>query len=154
MIPGDLACHPFLRDLPLAYVGRLAGAAHPVEVRAGHRFFRDGDPADRFWLIETGKVALDLHLPGRGAVIVETLGPGTVLGWSWLFPPHEWRFGAVATEPVRAIEIDGERLRSRAAADPAFGHELVTRFAAVLLDRLQATRIRLLDLYAAPGGVS
>ncbi|GAA0319916.1 cyclic nucleotide-binding domain-containing protein [Actinoallomurus spadix] len=147
-----LAAHAFARGLPEDQVDRLAEVARYVQVPAGHRLFEEGRSADRFWLIQAGRVTLDLHIPGRGPVIVETLGRGTVLGWSWLFPPYAWRFGALAAEPVRAIALDARAVRVMCAEDPALGYELTRRFAAVMLDRLQNTRMRLLDLYGAPWG--
>jgi CRP-like cAMP-binding protein len=134
------------------HLDRLAVAAHYEDVPAGHRFFEEGGPADRFWLIQAGRVVLDLHVPGRGGLIIESLERGTVLGWSWLFPPHEWRFGAVVVEPVRAIVLDAEAVRIMCAAEPVLGYELTRRLAAIMLDRLQNTRMRLLDLYGAPAG--
>jgi CRP/FNR family transcriptional regulator, cyclic AMP receptor protein len=134
-----------------ADLGRLAPAARPVAFPADRRLFEEGGTADRFWIIQDGTVALDLHLPDRGTVIIETLGPGAVLGWSWLFPPYRWRFGAVATRPVQALEFDAGLVRLIWARDPRLAHELTRRFAEVVVDRLQATRIRLLDLYAGAG---
>lgn len=144
--------YEFFRGMPAGHLDRLAVAARYEDVPAGHRFFDEGEPADRFWLIRAGRVVLDLHVPGRGGLIIESLGPGTILGWSWLFPPHEWRFGAVAVEPVHAIVLDAEAVRIMCAADPALGYELTRRFAAIMLDRLQNTRLRLLDLYGTPVG--
>jgi CRP-like cAMP-binding protein len=112
--------------------------------------FSEDTPADRFWLIQRGRVNLDTHVPGRGDVVVETLGPAAVLGWSWLFPPYRWHFGAVAVENTLSIELDGPGVRQLCARDPALGYELSTRFMQVMVDRLQATRLRLLDLYAVP----
>jgi CRP-like cAMP-binding protein len=146
--------HEFFNGMPAGHLDRLAIAAHLEDVPAGHRFFDEGGPADRFWLIQSGRVVLDLHIPGRGGLIIESLGRGTVLGWSWLFPPYEWRFGAAAVERVRAIGFDAEAVRIMCAADPALGYELTRRFAAIMLDRLQNTRMRLLDLYGAPAGGS
>jgi CRP-like cAMP-binding protein len=131
---------------------RLATVARCDDFPAGDRLFEEGGPADRFWLIRSGRVVLDLHVPGRGGLIIESLEPGTVLGWSWLFPPYEWRFGSVAVEPVRALAFDAGAVRIMCAADPALGYELTRRFAAIMLDRLQNTRMRLLDLYGAPAG--
>jgi CRP/FNR family transcriptional regulator, cyclic AMP receptor protein len=149
--PGSaLACHEFIRGMPQHLVDRLAAVARYEDVPAGFRFFEEGGRADRFWLIQAGRVTLDMHVPGRGSAIVESLGRGTVLGWSWLFPPYAWRFGAVAVEPVRAIVLDARMVRVLCATDPVLGYELTRRFAAVMLDRLQSTRLRLLDTYAAP----
>lgn len=146
-----LAAHPFLRGMPRAHLERLADMARYTEVPAGHRFFEEGGTADRFWLIQAGRIALDLQVPGRGTLIVESFGRGTVLGWSWLFRPFQWRFGAVAMQRVRALEFDGRVVRSLCAADPELGYALTRRFTAVMLDRLQATRMRLLDLYSYAG---
>ena len=147
---AELSGEKFFQDLPARMLARLATAARIVEFPADQRIFRESGRAERFWLIRKGRVALDLHVPGRGAVIVETLPPGAVLGWSWLFPPHEWRLGAVVIDgPVRAVEFDARLVRTFGVADPALGLELYQRFSAVLVERLQATRMRLLDLYHA-----
>jgi CRP/FNR family transcriptional regulator, cyclic AMP receptor protein len=148
---ADLAAHPFLNGLDDADVARLAGAARRITRPAGHRFFEEGGTADRFWLISSGQVALDLHLPGRGTVTMETFGPGEVVGWSWLCSPYRWTFGAVATQPTGAFELDGARVLEIFDADPAFGLALTRRFVGVLAARLHGTRIRLLDLYGHPG---
>ncbi|WP_064744035.1 Crp/Fnr family transcriptional regulator [Actinomadura oligospora] len=153
VLASSLARHSFLRDLRTPHLQRLSTAAKEVELPERHRFFDEGGHADRFWLIETGRVGLDVHIPGRGLVVIETFGRDTVLGWSWLFPPFQWRFGARALEPVRAVEFDGRLVRTLCAADPELGHELTRRFAEVMLDRLQATRLRLLDVYTHPGQV-
>jgi CRP-like cAMP-binding protein len=106
-----------------------------------------------FWLIERGGIALDMRVPGRGDQIVETLGPGTVLGWSWLHRPYRWHFGAVARLATTAIAFDAASVRRRCEADPAFGYAMLSAFTPVITERLQTTRIRLLDLYAAPSQV-
>jgi CRP-like cAMP-binding protein len=151
MIPPlleTLTEHRFLADLPKTALSRLAEHAQYRDVPEGHRFFAEGEPADRFWLIRDGRVALDLHAPGRGWLIVETLGDGDVLGWSWLCPPYRWRFEAVALHPTRTVELDGTSIRELCDADPAVGYLLSRRLLAVVAERLHATRIRLLDLYA------
>lgn len=145
-----LAGHEFCRGINSAHLAQLATAARHEELPAGYRFFEEGETADRFWLIQAGQIALDLHVPGRGVVIIETFGRGTVLGWSWLFPPYQWRFGALAMQPVRAIGFDGRLVRTFCAADPSLGFELTRRFTSVILDRLQATRVRLIDVYGNP----
>jgi CRP/FNR family transcriptional regulator, cyclic AMP receptor protein len=145
-----LAEHPFLAGLPAGWLEHLAGQVRRTGFPPGQRIFAEGGAADRFWLIHSGRVALDFRVPGRGDVLIETLGPGTVLGWSWLFPPHRWHFGAVAAEQTHTVEFDAAGVMARCEADPAFGLELTRRFAGVLLDRLQATRVRLLDLYGYP----
>ncbi len=141
-----LAAQPFLKGLTDRQLERLSLWSKRAMFHAGSRVFREGGRADRFWLIKQGQVALDTQLPGRGRVIVETLGPGSVLGWSWLFPPYRWHFGAVAVETTFAVELDGPGVRELCASDLAIGYELTSRFMQVVVDRLQATRMRLLDL--------
>ncbi|MEV4671436.1 MULTISPECIES: cyclic nucleotide-binding domain-containing protein [Actinomadura] len=147
---GALAEERFFAGMAEPHRAALAATADAVAAPAGHRFFEEGDPAQRFWLLRSGKVALDLQVPGRGAVVVETLPASSMLGWSWLFPPHRWRFGAVAAAPVTAFRFDGRRVRELCAADLRLGYDLLLRFGAVMLDRLMATRVRMLDLYAHP----
>lgn len=145
-----LVAHPFLAGLPQRHLERLSRWAYRAPFRAGVRIFEENGKADRFWLIRDGYVNLDIRVPGRGDVIMETLGPGAVLGWSWLFPPYRWQFGATAVDTVLSIAIDGPRTRALCDAQPDFGYELTKRFMAVVVDRMQATRMRLLDLYKVP----
>lgn len=142
-----LARHGFLRGLPERDLARLAEAAKHVEVPSGKRLFDVGGTADRFWLLENGLVQLDLVVPGTGRLTVETLGIGEVLGWSWLFPPYQWRFGAVVRETMHGFEMDGRAIRATCQQDRDLGYELTQRFLAVVLNRLQATRVRLMDLH-------
>jgi CRP-like cAMP-binding protein len=142
-----LAEHPFLRGLEPRYLALLAGCAANVRFDAGRYIFREGEEADRFYIIRHGKVALELSAPERGALTIQTLGAGDVLGWSWLFPPYRWRFDARALELTRAIALDGACLRRKCDEDHSFGYELVKRFAQVIVERLQATRLQLLDVY-------
>ncbi|MFE4867512.1 cyclic nucleotide-binding domain-containing protein [Streptomyces sp. NPDC056682] len=125
--------------------------AREVSFAAGERIFNEGSKADRFWIIRTGTVDLDLHVPGRRAVVVETLDAGKMLGWSWLVPPHHWHLGAEASSPVRAYEFDAAAVRDLCAKNPALDHELCTYVSGVLARRLRSTRVRLLDLYAPYG---
>lgn len=139
-----LAAHPFLHGMPRGQLGVLAETAADVRFPARHRLFEDGGSAARFWLIQSGYVALDLHVPGEGRVRVETIGMGELLGWSWLFPPFKWAFGAVTVGPVEAFEFDGRAVRARCAADHELGYELTQRLTRVIANRLQATRVRLI----------
>ncbi|MBS2964626.1 cyclic nucleotide-binding domain-containing protein [Actinocrinis puniceicyclus] len=145
-----VAAHPFLAALAPPQRELLAEDAWPVLFAAGERVFAEGAAAERFWLIETGSVALDIWVPGRGQQTVETLSAGTVLGWSWLYPPHRWHFGAQARDDVEAIAFDAAAVRRRCEADPAFGYAILRCFTPVIIERLQATRLRMLDLYASP----
>lgn len=146
-----VAEHPLLRGLPGDAVALAAGCARNVAFDEGALLLAEGDPADTFYLLRRGRVAIEVHAPGRGPITVETVGPGGTVGWSWLIPPYRWRFDVRALEPVGAIALDGTCLRDKAVDDPAFGYALLTRIVGILVDRLQATRVRLLDLYGADG---
>lgn len=134
-----------LSDAQLEVVG---GCARNVGFEAGQRLFREGDAADTFFILRRGRVALTLHDP-RGDLTIETVEGGDAVGWSWLFEPYRWHFDAVAVEPVRAVAIDGACLRGKCDADHELGYALMRRFAGIVIDRLQHTRIRLLDVYGA-----
>ena len=139
-----LAAHPFLHGMSADQLGLLADAARDVSFPARYRLFEDGGYATRFWLIQAGHVSLDLHVPGEGPVVIESIGMGELLGWSWLFPPYKWAFGAVAASAVEAFEFDAPTVRELCAAYPELGYEFNQRVTRVLARRLQATRIRLI----------
>jgi CRP-like cAMP-binding protein len=140
---------PFARLSP-AQRAEAAATARPVSYPEGTRLFDEGLDAKGCWLIQTGQVALQSEVPGRGPVTVHTLGPGDMLGWSWLVPPHHWHFTAVARTPVSALVLDTAALRGLADRDPALGYPLLLGVLEAALSRLQATRWRLLDLYGSP----
>ncbi|MFI2629105.1 Crp/Fnr family transcriptional regulator [Streptomyces collinus] len=125
--------------------------AREVSFAIDERIFNEGAKADRFWIIHTGTVALDVHVPGRRAAVIETLGAGELLGWSWLVPPHHWHLGAQATSPVRVYEFDAAAVSELCGKDPELRQELLAYVAAVIAARLRSARIRLLDLYAPYG---
>ncbi len=141
---------PTFAGLEPAYLELIAGCGSNRVFEAGERLAREGDPADSFFAIRHGRVALELAAPGRGELMIATLGEGAVVGWSWLFPPYRWSFDARALEQTRTVAFDGACLRDKCEADKSLGYELMRRFAAVMLDRLQATRLQLLDLYGEP----
>ena len=143
--------HPFFQGMEDKHVELIAGCARNVRFDEGHVIFREGDPADHFYLIREGLASVQLSIPNRGLTTVHTVGEGDVLGWSWLFPPHRWHFDAHALTAVRATSFDGICLRGKCDADPALGYELVSRFAQTLIERLQWTRLRLLDVYGHAG---
>jgi len=142
-LAAELADHPFLSAFPPTWQHLLANHACRREYTAGQVVFKEGDAADRFILIRDGLITLSIEVAGRGRVDVETLGADAVLGWSWLFWPYKWHLGAVAVERSNVIMFEAPPLRALMASDPALGYELMRRFAAVMLDRLQATRLRL-----------
>jgi len=142
-----LAMHPFVEGLDDEVVALLAGCAVNVHLEPGSYVFRLGDPADRFYLLRHGRVALELHAPGTSRLVLDTVEDGDALGWSWLVPPHEWFLDARVVAPVSAIALDGRCLREKCDRDPALGYALLGRVAQVMYARLQSARLRLLDLY-------
>ena len=139
--------YPFLNELPAPWLEHLARLGTRVSYPAGQRIFAEGAEAEHLWLITRGYVNLDLQVPGRGEVLIETLPPGSVMGWSWLFPPYRWHFGAVAARNVDAIQFHGVDVMRLCDEDPKLGMDLMRRMIGVAVNRLQATRLRLLDLY-------
>ena len=139
--------HPFFQGLGHAHLATLVGCASNVKFAAGEFIFRQGQPADRFYVVRHGQIALEIFAPGQGAIAIETIDDADVLGFSWLFPPHRWRFDARAVTLVRALALDGKCLRGKCETDTGLGYELMKRFALVVVQRLEATRLQLLDLY-------
>ena len=146
-----LGAQPFLRGMPSAQLGVLAELCQHVRIPLRQRLFDEGAGADRFWIIDAGQVTLDASVPGQGRVIIETLGRGDVVGLSWMLPPYQWRFGALATQPTQAFVFDARAVRTACDADPLLGYELSRRFSAVVVNRLQATRDRLIEACSRPG---
>jgi CRP-like cAMP-binding protein len=138
---------PTFAGLEPADLELIAGCGVNRVFEAGDHLAREGDPADEFFVLRHGRVALEVDAPGRGALMISTLGEGAVVGWSWLFPPYRWSFDARALEQTRVVAFDGACLRGKCENDKALGYALMQRFAAVMLERLQATRIQLLDVY-------
>jgi CRP-like cAMP-binding protein len=131
----------------------IAGCGKIRAFEAGEQLFREGDPADDFYLLRHGRVALELFMPGRGALTVSTHGPGEIVGWSWLFPPYRWHLDGRAIEGGSGLVFDGACLRGKAESEHDLGYELMKRFAAQMVERLQATRVQLLDVYGhVPAG--
>lgn len=147
-----LVAHPFLHGMSRDHLAVLAEVASDVTFPARHRLFEDGGSANRFWLIQSGYIALDLIVPGQGRVRIDTIGMSELLGWSWLFPPYKWAFGAVAASPVEAFEFDARAIRARCASQPELGYELTRRLARVVANRLQATRVRLITASSQSAG--
>jgi CRP/FNR family transcriptional regulator, cyclic AMP receptor protein len=129
----------------------IAGCAQNVGFDGGELLFREGEPADTFYVVRRGRVSLELHTPERGGLVIDTIEPGEVVGWSWLFEPYVWHFDARAAGPLRAIAFDGACLRGKCDDDKELGYELMKRFAQVMIDRLQHARVRLLDVYGGVG---
>ncbi|MDQ1032807.1 Crp/Fnr family transcriptional regulator [Streptomyces umbrinus] len=142
------------RALPAEHRQRLMHIAREVSFPQGVRLFEEGGRADRFWIIRTGTIQLDMHVPGRRAAVIETLGHNELVGWSWLFAPHSWHLGSETTSPVRAYEFDATAVRAMCQDDPALGHTVAQWVGDILAHRLRSARTRLLDLYAPYGSGS
>ena len=143
-----VALHPFLAGLNRAQLALLTDCAMAAHFTKGQTILREGDFANRFYLIETGKVALESNAGLSGPVIIETIGPGDLLGWSWMFPPHVWHFTGRAIEATEAIFFYGTILREYCERDHSLGYELFKRMGGVMIKRLQAARDRMLALHS------
>ncbi len=142
-----LQSHPFFADLDPGLLETLVGCASNLVFKAGEFLAREGNPADRFFLVREGRVAVEIFRAVGGPLTVETVGGGEVLGWSWLFPPYKWHFDARAVTGVRALAFDAACLRRKLDADKAVGYEVVRRFASVAVQRLESTQLQLVDMY-------
>jgi len=139
--------HRFFTGLDQGFCDLVCGCARNVRFEAGRYLCHEGDPADEFYLVRHGRVALEISDPARGTVAFQTLGEGEIVGVSWLVPPYRWAYNARALELVRAISINAKCLRDKCEADHDLGYEMMKRFTPVLVERLHATRLQLLDVY-------
>ncbi|MFH1862178.1 MAG: cyclic nucleotide-binding domain-containing protein [bacterium] len=142
-----LAEHPFFKGLEKKYLELVVGCASNVRFDAEQIIYREGEPSDQFYLIRHGRVGLEINVPHRGPITIQTISDGEILGWSWLVPPYKSRFTARAYELTRTIALDGKCLRTKCEADHELGYEFFKRFADIIVQRLQATRLQLLDIY-------
>ncbi len=142
-----LAHHDVFNSLPPDDLALIAGCGQNTAIAAGTYLFREGDPADTFFVLREGRVAMEVFVPDRGPLVVDTAEQGEIVGVSWLFPPYRWQFDGRVVEPVRAIRLDGACLRGKCEADPRLGFELMKRFAAIMQRRMRSARLRLVDLY-------
>lgn len=141
--------HQFFRDLDPRFVALVVGCAKNVRFEAGEYLFREGGEADQFYLIRHGRVALEMASPNDGAVTIQTLGEGELVGLSWIVPPYRWAYDARALELTRAVSLDAVCLRRKLDDDHDLGYEVMQRLVPVLIDRLQGTRLQMLDVYGA-----
>jgi CRP/FNR family transcriptional regulator, cyclic AMP receptor protein len=143
-----IAEHPFFVGLDNGFTNLMVSCASNVRYKAGTYILREGDPANTFYLIREGKAAVEVLAPPQRPIIVSTLGVGEILGWSWLLPPFQWKFSARAVDNIRAIALDGKCLRTKCEENHDLGYEILKRFAQIMEQRLEATRLQLLDVYA------
>jgi len=141
-----LALHPFVASFGSEQIMELSACATPVRFDPGDMIFREGEAADACYLVRAGHVSLQLHAPD-GPLVIETLVGECVLGWSWLVPPHRWRFDAVAVDEVDTMRLDAACLRDVMDDDPQLAAAIAQQLLAIVSDRLEHTRIRLLDVY-------
>jgi CRP/FNR family transcriptional regulator, cyclic AMP receptor protein len=143
--------HPFFVGLEERFGALVSGCAKNVRFEAGQYLFHEGTSADQFYLLRHGRVALELTAPGRGPVTFQTLREGEIVGVSWLIPPYRWTYDAKALELTRAIAMDAACLRGKCDLDHDLGYDMMKRFMPVLVQRLQATRLQILDVYGTRG---
>jgi CRP/FNR family transcriptional regulator, cyclic AMP receptor protein len=141
--------HPFFAGLDEETAARLESCATNVHLRPGQYLFHEGEPADRLYVLRRGRVALEVHVPGRGEHVVATVDAGEVVGWSWFVPPYQWFFDGRAMTEVSAVSLDAGCLRQKCELDPEMGYAFMQRVAQVMYHRLQSARVRMLDLYGA-----
>ena len=139
--------HPFWTGLNPHYFDLLNGCATFERFGVDQSIFKEGGNADQFYLIQNGRVTLDAFVPGRGVITVQTVSAGDALGWSWLFPPYQWHFTARGSDVTEAIVFAAKTLRDEAEQNHGFGYELIKRVSKLLLQRLQETRLLLVDFY-------
>ena len=138
--------HPFFSGMKEEFLELISGCAKNVRFEAGQYLFHEGQPADQFYLLRSGRVALQISAPER-TLTVQTVGEDEIVGASWLVPPYRWGFDAKALELTRAIAMDAACLRGKCEGDHDLGYEMMKRFMPVLIQRLQATRLQILDVY-------
>ena len=143
-----IAEHPFFEGLDSEFTKLMVSCASNVRFKAGIYILKEGDPANTFYLIREGKVAVEVFAPQRQPIIVATLSVGELLGWSWLLPPFQWKFHARAIDGVRAIALDGKCLRTKCEENHDLGYAVLKRFSQIMEQRLEATRLQLLDVYS------
>ncbi len=152
-LQDELAQAPVFAGMPAAHREVIAGCGRNQRAQAGSLLLREGDSAHTFYLIRTGAVALEVQAPGRGPLLIQTLGEHDVVGWSWLFAPYRWQMDGRTIQESSLVAFDAACLRGKCDADHELGYDLMRRFAAMIVERLQETRLQLLDVYgraAAP----
>lgn len=151
MTEDILSRHPFLLDLPSTCLSAVARIARQRHFPAGTRLLQHDVEIVEFYLLEEGRVALEIDSPQCGDIFVQTLGPGAILGWSWLIPPYRSHFDATALEDVDAIAVDAAGMRAAMEHDHDLGYAFLIRLMPTLLGRLQACRMQVMDVYGQPG---
>ncbi len=142
-----IAGHPFTSGLTPGEVDAIADGAQVVDLAPGEVVFKEGRPAGHVYQVTHGHIGIEVHLPQRGAVAVSTVGAGELLGWSWLLPPHAWRFDAIARSAARLVVLDAATVRAACDHDPALDRRVTRQVIRTMTARLEAARLQMLDLY-------
>jgi CRP-like cAMP-binding protein len=142
-----LAQHPFFKDLGDENLKLVAGCAQNAVFKAGEFVFREGKQADTFYLLKSGRVALQMEAPSRPPLVIQTFGEGDILGWSWMVAPYRWIYDALALEDTRVFAVDGKCLRTKCEENHDLGYEILKRVAVIMEQRLEATRMQVMDIY-------
>lgn len=145
-----LSRHPFIHELSQPHLESLAKCASIVSFKEGESLVKEGEYASTFYLISSGRIALQFNAGPRGSARIQTVGPGEIVGWSWLIPPYRWHNDAIAIEPGQAFALDGAWLRSHCEEDHDFGYEIMKRIVHIVEQRLHGTRLQLIDMYHIP----
>jgi CRP-like cAMP-binding protein len=146
-IKKHLAEHPVFKGLDEKHISAITQHAKKIHVNEGVLIFNQDTPADAFYIVLEGEVSVEIPAIYGSPINMQTLAPGDVLGWSWLFPPYKWHFDARATEDTTLVEVDGKSIREECEVDTRMGYELVLHFAAFMQQRMEAARRRVMDLY-------
>jgi len=141
--------HPFFKGMQEEYINELIGCASNAHFKTGDNIFRHSAQANHFYIITGGRATVEIESADRGAITIQTVESGSVLGWSWLFPPYIWHYDARASEETDTIAFDARCLVGKCESNPALGYDLMKRFSGVVIERLQSTHLQLLDMYGA-----
>jgi CRP-like cAMP-binding protein len=146
-----VAQHPFFNGLAQPYLTLITGCASNVVIKPGELLFREGEEATQFFTIRTGILKLGVLVPGQGEIVFQTIHEGEIVGWSWMFPPYRWHFTGRAATELRVLAFDARCLLQKCEADSGFGYEFMKRFSRIMMERIQATRLQLIDMYQTRG---
>ncbi len=146
-ILGMFAEYEFFNNFSEQHLMKLAAGTKPFKLKAGEYLAREGAPKSGLYLLQSGHISLDMQAPNKGSVHVQTVGPGNLVGWSWLVPPHRWQFDCQAVDEVQGLGFDGGWLRELCEQDHELGYHLLKQMITVMYNRAAATRTQLLDLY-------
>lgn len=142
--------HAFFYHLSEETVAYIASCGYEKVFRPEEMIGQEGTPANDFYIVQKGKIAIQIHAPHQGAITVHTVSQGDIVGWSWLFPPYEWCFDIKALEATSVIALDGKCLRNKCEEDHELGYALMKKFSHIMIQRLRETRMQVLDMYRKP----